>query len=226
MAPTCAGSPIFTRCPGRPTFTRAASTSFFTSNKLGFENFELFIVDAEGAKEPVRVSFTDGFDGLPVFSPDGKRLCWTTNRTGDKQSQLFLADWNHEAALAALQAGPARAATTEAAKAPASTKGVPDLAHLTRDILKGTVEWLAAPERDGRLTGTPGAKAAADWLVNGLQDYKLKPLAGDSFLLPFDFRAGEKLIPEKNTLAIVRANSREADQRTKGRGRFPTPRVH
>jgi Tol biopolymer transport system component len=44
----------------------------FTSNKLGFENFELFIVDAAGEHEPVRVTFTPGFDGLPVFSPDGK----------------------------------------------------------------------------------------------------------------------------------------------------------
>ncbi len=44
----------------------------FSSNKLGFDNFELFLVDAEGAKEPVRVTYTDGFDGLPVPSPDGK----------------------------------------------------------------------------------------------------------------------------------------------------------
>ena len=39
----------------------------FTSNKLGFENFELFIVDVDGEREPVRVTFTPGFDGLPVF---------------------------------------------------------------------------------------------------------------------------------------------------------------
>ncbi|HET6408237.1 MAG TPA: hypothetical protein VFG14_10185 [Chthoniobacteraceae bacterium] len=43
----------------------------FTSNKHGFENFELFIVDTEGTKEPIRETSTDGFDGLPVFSPDG-----------------------------------------------------------------------------------------------------------------------------------------------------------
>ena len=55
----------------------------FTSNKLGFENFELFLVDAKGEHEPVRVTFTPGFDGLPVFSPDGKKLCWTSGRTGD-----------------------------------------------------------------------------------------------------------------------------------------------
>ena len=43
----------------------------FASNKLGFENFELFMVDAPGTKEPVRVTYSDGFDGLPVPSPDG-----------------------------------------------------------------------------------------------------------------------------------------------------------
>ena len=45
----------------------------FTSNKFGFENFELFIVDVDGEREPVRVTFTPGFDGLPVFSPDGQK---------------------------------------------------------------------------------------------------------------------------------------------------------
>ena len=38
----------------------------FASNKLGFENFELFMVDVDGKKEPVRVTYSDGFDGLPV----------------------------------------------------------------------------------------------------------------------------------------------------------------
>ncbi|MGH7936525.1 MAG: M28 family peptidase, partial [Chthoniobacterales bacterium] len=74
----------------------------FTSNKLGFENFELFMVDTAGEHEPVRVTFTPGFDGLPVFSPDGKKLCWTSGRTGDGKSQLFLADWNDAAAQAAV----------------------------------------------------------------------------------------------------------------------------
>ena len=58
----------------------------FTSNKFGFENFELFIVDVDGERDPVRVTFTPGFDGLPVFSPDGKKLCWTSGRTSDGES--------------------------------------------------------------------------------------------------------------------------------------------
>lgn len=78
----------------------------FASNKLGFENFELFIVDAEGKKEPVRVTYTDGFDGLPVPSPDGKLLAWTSTRSGGGQGQIFLANWNHEKALEAIRNAP------------------------------------------------------------------------------------------------------------------------
>ena len=80
----------------------------FSSNKLGFENFELFIVDAEGTKEPVRVTYTDGFDGLPVPSPDGKQLAWTSTRAGGDAGQLYLAQWNHAKALEALKNAPPR----------------------------------------------------------------------------------------------------------------------
>src|SRR6266545_2394846 len=80
----------------------------FASNKLGFENFEIFMVDVAGRKEPVRVTYADGFDGLPVPSPDGKRLAWTSTRGGGSAGQLYLADWNHEAALKALRAAPER----------------------------------------------------------------------------------------------------------------------
>jgi Tol biopolymer transport system component len=80
----------------------------FASNKLGFENFEVFMVDAAGTKEPVRVTFSDGFDGLPVPSPDGKQIAFTSSRSGDGAGQIFLAQWNHEAALAAIKAAPLR----------------------------------------------------------------------------------------------------------------------
>jgi Tol biopolymer transport system component len=80
----------------------------FSSNKLGFENFELFLVDIDGKKEPVRVTSSDGFDGLPVPSPDGRQLAWTSNRAGGREGQIYLAAWNHEAARAALKAAPDR----------------------------------------------------------------------------------------------------------------------
>ena len=89
---------------------------FFSSNKLGFENFEIFIADAAGEKEPVRVTYSDGFDGLPVPSPDGRQLAWTTTRSGGGGGQLFLAEWNHQKALEALKNSPpkkARRASSE-----------------------------------------------------------------------------------------------------------------
>src|SRR5580704_6119148 len=80
----------------------------FASNKLGFENFELFIVDAEGTREPVRVTYSDGFDGLPVPSPNGTMLAWTSSRSGGAAGQLFLAQWNHQKALEAIREAPPR----------------------------------------------------------------------------------------------------------------------
>jgi Tol biopolymer transport system component len=80
----------------------------FASNKLGFENFEIFMVDKAGAREPVRITYSDGFDGLPVPSPDGKQIAFTSSRSGGGAGQIFLAQWNHEAAMKALAAAPPR----------------------------------------------------------------------------------------------------------------------
>jgi Tol biopolymer transport system component len=80
----------------------------FASNKLGFENFEIFMVDKAGAKEPVRITYSDGFDGLPVPSPDGKQIAFTSSRSGGGAGQIFLAQWNHDAAMKALAAAPPR----------------------------------------------------------------------------------------------------------------------
>ncbi len=82
----------------------------FASNKLGFSNFEIFMVDVDGQREPVRITHTDGFDGLPVPSPDGSKLVWTSSRHKGEGGQLYMGDWNHEAARAALAASPKRAA--------------------------------------------------------------------------------------------------------------------
>ena len=40
-----------------------------------------------------RVTDHAAADVLPVFSPDGRQLMWTSNRTDDHQSQLFIADF-------------------------------------------------------------------------------------------------------------------------------------
>jgi len=80
-----------------PYFHPSGDYLIFTTNKHGFGNFELYLVRADGTGEPVRVTYTDGFDGLPVFLPDGKQISWTTNRVGNK-SQIHLGQWNDAAA--------------------------------------------------------------------------------------------------------------------------------
>ena len=71
----------------------------YSSNILGHANFELFMIDPEGLSPPVRVSNTEGTDILPVFSPDGGKLAWSTTRTPGGASQIHIGDWNHEKAL-------------------------------------------------------------------------------------------------------------------------------
>ncbi len=89
---------------------------FFSSNKYGFANFEVFIVDFDGKKEPVRVTTTAGFDGLPVPTPDGKQLVWTSTRygaTARQTGQLFIGNWNHEKALELLEQAPPRKSSSD-----------------------------------------------------------------------------------------------------------------
>ncbi len=155
---------------------------FFASNKLGFENFEIFIVDTDGAKEPVRVTTTDRFDGLPVPSPDGRRLVWTSSRHGGDGGQLYIADWNHEAALDALAAAPARVAG-----------GRRDAPPDPREALESHVTTLASPEFGGRLTGTEGEQRAAAYLAEQLAALGAEPLPGeDDLLLDFEFTSGAR----------------------------------
>lgn len=96
-----------------PYFHSNGQYAIFTTNKLGFANFELYMVDAAGEKEPVRVTYNTSHDVLPVFSPDGAGLCWTATRHGKKEGQLYMAKWNHEAALKALAEAPKRAKETK-----------------------------------------------------------------------------------------------------------------
>lgn len=43
--------------------------------------------------DAIRITDSPAADVLPVFSPDGKKLMWTSTRTADHSSQLFIADF-------------------------------------------------------------------------------------------------------------------------------------
>ena len=173
-----------------PYFHPSGEYAIFASNKYGFSNFELFLVDAAGEREPVRVTHSDGFDGLPVFSPNGESLSWTSNQTDSGGSQLFLADWDHAAAVTALASSPIRGA-----KAPP-----PDDAE---SRLKASVEYLASDELEGRMTGSEGARMAAEYIAEALRATGLEPFGDDgTYFQTFEFTADRRILPEANALRV------------------------
>ncbi len=159
----------------------------FTTNRHGFANFELYIVGVDGG-EPVRVTNTDGFDGLPVFSPNGRQLAWTSSRTANKKAQIFMADWDHEAALKLLRgqrvARPAgSSANVPAQPATQAAIDAKDLEHYVAD--------LASAKMEGRETGTVGERMATTYVARAFKRLGLEP-AGDkgTYFQTFDFVAG------------------------------------
>ncbi len=68
-----------------PFFTPDGSMLFYATSEVSHANYEVFAVDATGdrpAAERATVRITDGrgFDGLPVFTPDGQWMMWTAQR--------------------------------------------------------------------------------------------------------------------------------------------------
>src|SRR4029079_10102392 len=78
--------------------------------------------------QPVRGAA--GVDGFALFSPDGKRLAFASNRAtapGRHDTNVFVADWNPEGVA------------PQGASAPAPA-----------DRILNDVRWLADPAREGR----------------------------------------------------------------------------
>jgi Tol biopolymer transport system component len=190
-----------------PYFHPSGDYLVFATNRHGFDNFELYLVRADGNGSPQRVTFTAGFDGLPSFSPDGKQLSWTSNRAVSKKSQIFLADWDDAAARELLDLPPAAA------------RGMPD----TQEAIAATspefrpedigrhIEYLCNPALEGRMTGSPGEQMATEYAALYLEALGFEPAAPDgSFYQSFEFPAGASLGPN-NALKTI-DQSRTVDQ--------------
>ena len=187
-----------------PYFHPSGAYVIFASNKLGFSNFELYLVDARGRHQPVRVTSTDGFDGLPVFSPDGNRLCWTSNRNSQEVSQLYLAEWDHQAALETITSAPVYTSRHDLGEMDGFLP-VHDPSSATKISIRQQVEFLASDELEGRMTGSEGAKRAAEHIATQFSKLNLNTV-GDAttYFQEFEFTAGRRIIAEENSFHITR----------------------
>ncbi len=57
-------------------------------------NFELYLINDDGTGLR-RLTFNNNFDGFPMFSPDGNRLIFSSNRNPSRpmETDIFIADW-------------------------------------------------------------------------------------------------------------------------------------
>lgn len=111
--------------------------------------FDLWAINSDGSQLE-RITHTPDFDGFPMFSPDGTRLVFASNRNGKARGEtdVFMAEWQD--------------AKAEYTPTPA-------------DTVATRVAWLAAPEREGRGVGTKGIAAAAEELASWMKATGLVP---------------------------------------------------
>jgi len=84
-----------------PSWSPDGKKIIFSSNHVAPRsgNFDLYLVDAAatraGRDRVEQVTFTPVFDGFPMFSPDGKKLIWASNRTSTKatDTNLYVGEW-------------------------------------------------------------------------------------------------------------------------------------
>ena len=184
-------------------------------------------MDHQGAHEPIRISFTDGFDGLPVFSPDGTQLVWTSNRyqrsqeartrapfwlIGIKQFGLF-ANRPREYVFMALKISKntdpvpeleGLQAWTQPATNPITglkVQAIPLKAEIHEEDLKQHVNYLASDALEGRMTGEPGAAKAAAYLARVLKQLNVQAIShANGYYQPFTFQSGFQIQPSGSTL--------------------------
>jgi TolB protein len=72
-----------------PYFHPDGSHLVYTTSVHGHHNYEVYAMRDDGSHK-TRLTFSTGFDGLPVFSPDGRHLMWSSKRAPDNTVQVFV----------------------------------------------------------------------------------------------------------------------------------------
>lgn len=170
-----------------PFFHPSGDYIVFTTNILGYSNFELYMVDSEGLKEPVRVTDLADFDGLPTFSPDGHKISWT-HRDAKGESQIYIADWDDILARQTL----------------GLEKAAPRLAddQIKSEDVKQWIYYLASDKLKGRRTGSPEEDEYTGKISKIFKDLGFELIPSE-----FEFTSGVKLGDRNLAKAVINKES-------------------
>ncbi len=58
-------------------------------------NFDIHLIDCENPQKLIRVTFCPEFDGFPIFTRNGKKIIFSSNRNSKRygDTNVFIADW-------------------------------------------------------------------------------------------------------------------------------------
>jgi Tol biopolymer transport system component len=142
-------------------------------NDPSHRNFDLYIIGTDGNHEE-QITFNPTFDGFPMFSPDGKKLVFASNRNDrvEGETNIFIADW---------------------------VEGASDI---NESDLHKDIGYLASDAMKGRLTGTPEARKAAEYIATEFKKAGLQLVPKQSTpFQAFEFISGLKL-GKTNVLSV------------------------
>jgi hypothetical protein len=113
--------------------------------------FDIWAIDSNGTGLE-RITHAPGFDGFPMFSPDGKLLAFSSNRAtapGKHDTNVFVATWNDANQRTTIETG--------------------------ADRIMKDIDWLADPKREGRGIGTAGLEASGAYIEDRMKALALVP---------------------------------------------------
>jgi Iap family predicted aminopeptidase len=143
--------------------------------------FDIYAVDVQGTRLE-RITTARGFDGFPMFSPDGKYLAFSSNRAtapGAHDTNVFVARW--------VDAEP----RPLEASAPGVEGTEPSFMDWPADRVLADVRWLADPAREGRGVETAGLADAGAYLEKRYASLGLAPAGdGSGYRQPFQVTTG------------------------------------
>lgn len=138
--------------------------------------FDIYAINIDGS-DLERITYAPGFDGFPMFSPDGTKLAFGSNRNQAKpgETDVYVARW--------------------------SDTGSGQRADLPADSFLHDVRWLADDERKGRGLGTDELADSARWLADRMKENGVEPGSNDGqFFQEFEVVTAVSVAPSSSVM--------------------------